>query len=176
MAPENEDDQQDNLKGLRKAADEGKQHAAENSQLKRELLFAKAGIDTDTKLGRMLMLTFEGESIEALRAEAEEIGLIKQPGSEAPTGPNQADIEQQQHRRNISAGQPSGGVDNESPHPLDNALRAFHDDVKGGAPSNDAALAAIDRVLVAAASGDKRVIFDSDQWAAQARLTSSSRG
>ena len=34
---------------------------------------------------------------------------------------------------------------------------------------DDAGLAAIDRVLVAAASGDKRAIFDPNDWANQAR-------
>ena len=81
--PEEEQVQgQDNLKELRRAADEGRTAKAEAEAAKRELAFVKAGVDTDTKIGKLLLKTYEGDlTAEAIKAEALELGAIK---AEAP--------------------------------------------------------------------------------------------
>ena len=175
MATEHDDDQNpDNLAGLRKKAKLADDALTENQQLKRELMFARAGIDTDTKLGKMLMAVWEGDDLNALKEEALELGLIKQPGEVTPETKND-DAGQADFRRTVSGGAPAGGIDNPTPDPTQSALDAFQQDVKNGVRREDAAVKAIEKVMAAAASGDKRAIFNPTQWANQAAAESSSR-
>lgn len=177
---EHEDQEQEDLAGLRKAARDGKAAQQQLEQMRRELMFAKAGIDTDTKLGKMLFKTWEGDSLDDLRVEAEELGLMNPPTSRtAATQDERFDMDdrsQQDFRRNMASGKPAGAVETPSPDPIDAALNTFHEDVRRGVPSRQAGLAAIDRVLVAGANKDPRVIFDPNVWEHQARLDAASRG
>lgn len=172
-----EDDDQspdDNLAGLRKAAADGKVAMAEREALRKELLFARAGIDTDTKLGKLLFRTFDGEDVNELKAEATEIGLLKSDQDDAPARRN-ADEDQADFRRTLAGGA-SGVPDDQGPDPIVEALSNFHDDVKSGTPRETAALAAFDRIFSAAAAGDKRAIFDSREYAQEARAYSGFNG
>lgn len=176
----NEDQEQEDLSGLRKAAREGKAAQQQLEQMRRELLFAKAGIDTDSKIGKMLFKTWEGDSLDDLRNEAEELGLMNPPASRTASAQQDDryemdDRSQQDFRRNMAPGKPAGAVETPSPDPMDNALNTFHEDVKRGVPSRQAGLAAIDRILVAGANKDPRVIFDPNAWEHQARLDSAAR-
>ena len=179
MANEHDDDQLDDMAGLRKAAKDGKAALTENETLRRELMFAKAGIDTETRLGRMLLKTFEGSSLDELRTEAEEIGLLK-PVTNAGAARDDDDDDdnqaQQQVRRNLTGGAATGGADKSTPDPMSTALNNFHEQRKQGVRREDAALEVVDRVLSAAASGDKRVLFDPDAWSRQAAAGSGFRG
>lgn len=57
-----------------KAANEAK---SEGELAKRELNFIKAGIDTDSPQGKLLLKAYDGEnSVDAIKAAAEEYGLI----------------------------------------------------------------------------------------------------
>lgn len=182
MAEHDDDTTTDNdLAGLRKAAKEGKAALTENERLRKELLFAKAGIDTDTKIGSMLFKTWESNDLDALKLEARELGIVK---NDTPAPKNQPqgrelddddDADQAAFRRDFGRGKPAGSTDTPSPDPTDRALREFHEDLKGGRRRADAGLAAIDKVLSAAASGDKRAIFDPTEFAQRARLESASR-
>ncbi|MCO1498224.1 hypothetical protein, partial [Limosilactobacillus reuteri] len=60
--------------GLREAARLGKEAQARAEQLARENLFLRAGVDLDSKVGKMLFKTWEGDDIDALKAEAGELG------------------------------------------------------------------------------------------------------
>lgn len=175
-----EEREQEDLAGLRKAARDGKAAQQQLEQMRRELMFAKAGIDTDTKIGKMLFKTWEGDSLEDLRSEAEELGLMNPPTSRTGSAREDDDMElddrsQQDFRRTVSAGKPAGAVETPSPDPTETALSTFHEDVRRGVPSRQAGLAAIDRILVAGANKDPRVIFDPNAWEHQARLDSASR-
>jgi ribosomal protein L12E/L44/L45/RPP1/RPP2 len=180
MANEHDDDQQqDDIAGLRKAAKDGKAALTENEQLRRELMFAKAGIDTETRLGKMLLKTFEGSSLDELRAEAEEIGLIKPVTNAGAAGDDDDDddsAQQQQVRNSLAGGAATGSGPKTTPDPMSHALTNFHEQRKAGVRREDAALEVVDRVLSAAASGDKRVIFDPDAWSRQAAAQSGPRG
>lgn len=180
MANEHDDDQQhDDIAGLRKAAKDGKAALTENEQLRRELMFARAGIDTETRLGKMLLKTFEGSSLDELRAEAEEIGLIK-PATTSRSADDDDDdddsVQQQQVRQSLAGGAATGGADKTTPDPMTSALTNFHEQRKQGVRREDAALEVVDRVLSAAASGDKRVIFNPDDWSRKAAAQSGFRG
>ena len=63
-------EEQHDIKSLRKAAEAGKQAQNELAEMKRELLFAKAGIDTGSKIGKLLFKTWDGEDLDSLKTEA----------------------------------------------------------------------------------------------------------
>jgi hypothetical protein len=161
-------EEQHDIKSLRKAAEAGKQAQNELAEMKRELLFAKAGIDTGSKIGKLLFKTWDGEDLDSLKTEASDLGI---GGAEAPRV-NEVQSEergQQDFRQTFAKG--NVGTPSEIPErdPFDEAYDLFHEARQRGTTLDDAGLAAIDRVLVAAASGDKRAIFDPNDWASQAR-------
>lgn len=156
------------IKSLRKAAEAGKQAQNELAEMKRELLFAKAGIDTGSKIGKLLFKTWDGEDLDSLKTEASDLGI----GGVETSRNNEVESEergQQDFRQTFAKG--NIGTPSEVPErdPYDEAYDLFHEARKRGTTMDDAGLAAIDRVLVAAASGDKRAIFDPNDWANQAR-------
>ena len=164
---ENTEEQHD-IKSLRKAAEAGKQAQNELAEMKRELLFAKAGIDTGSKIGKLLFKTWDGEDLDSLKTEASDLGI----GGVEASRKNEVESEergQQDFRQTFAKG--NIGAPSELPErdPFDEAYDLFHEARKRGTTMDDAGLAAIDRVLVAAASGDKRAIFDPNEWANQAR-------
>lgn len=147
----------DNLKQLREAADRGRKVPG----LERELAFAKAGIDTDSKLGKMLLATYEGDlGKEAIRAEATEIGLLKAETPPEPDADEQKLNQQQQQTRNaLTGGAPSGDEPPATAHPFDDSLGRFHTAMSQGVPRETAGLGAVDQILDAAGKGDKRVLL-----------------
>lgn len=157
----------DNLKQLRKAAEDGRAARTEAETLRRENMFLKAGVDPEaTRLHKMLFQTFQGDDIEALKAEARELG-IKLPG-DAPAPPT-ADPAVQQFQQTRDAlnggnGTPAGAAPQSTPDPIDAAYAKFYQDLNVGRPRDEAALEAMNSVLAAGASGDKRVIFDPVKW------------
>jgi ribosomal protein L12E/L44/L45/RPP1/RPP2 len=181
-------DNDENLANLRKMAKDGKSAIDRAQQLERENLFLRAGIDLDTKLGKMLFKTYEGDSLEDLRTEAKDIGLLTgntNPASTQTSNGNPAGDEgddedterqmrreQQRQRQTITGGKPGGEVSTETPHPVDAAYKDFYEDRAKGVRLENAQLGVIDKVLVAAGKGDKRVIFDQRAWDDQARRDS----
>lgn len=159
---------QPDIRSLRNAAEAGKKAQAELAQMKRELMFAKAGIDTGSKVGSLLFKTWDGEDLDALKTEAVELGLID-GGKTARQEITEDEKSQQSFRQTLGRGQAAGAAELPEMDPYDHAFELFHEARKNGIPMDDAGLAAIDRVLVAAASGDKRAIFDPNDWANNAR-------
>lgn len=160
-----EETDQPDIRALRKAAEAGKKAQDELAQMKRELLFAKAGIDTSSKIGGLLFKTWDGEDLDALKAEAVDLGLVGNtepaPRAEIPA----EEREQQSFRREFNRGQAAAATELPEADPYDEAYQLFHDARKRGSTLDDAGLAAIDRILVAASSGDKRAIFNPNDWA-----------
>lgn len=162
-----EESDQPDIRALRKAAEAGKKAQDELAQMKRELMFAKAGIDTSSKIGGLLFKTWEGEDIDALKNEAVDLGLV---GNNQPAAKDEIpaeEREQQNFRQNLNRGQAAAVTELPEADPYDEAYQLFHDARKRGTTLDDAGLAAIDRVLVAAASGDKRAIFNPNEWATE---------
>jgi len=76
---ESEDTGDETPRGLRRAANKGKKLESENQQLKRELAFYKAGIDTDDPKMRYFVKGYEGElTAAAVREAAMDAGFIQQ--------------------------------------------------------------------------------------------------
>ena len=91
--------------GLRAVAKAGKKSLTENAQLKRELAFARAGIDPDTdpKLG-FFIKGYDGElSTDAIRRTATELGFIA-PVVDPAAAQNQVTLEADQRVQNLSPG------------------------------------------------------------------------
>ena len=182
-------DNDDNLANLRKLAKDGKSAIDRANELERENLFLRAGINLDTKLGKMLFKTFDGDSLDDLKAEATEIGLLTgntnparttapgAPTDDAGDGDDddqQMRRDQQRNRQTITGGSAGGQQSTDTPHPIDAAYKDFHEDRAKGVRLETAQLAVIDKVLVAAGKGDKRVIFNQREWDDQARRDSES--
>ena len=68
------------IKELRDAADRGREAMQERDQLKREMAFMKAGVDTDSKAGQLLFKAYDGElDTEAIQAEWQELAPTPSP-------------------------------------------------------------------------------------------------
>jgi hypothetical protein len=161
--PDPDDQAPETNAGLREAARLGKEAQARAEALARENLFLRAGVDLDNKVGQMLYKTWDGNDIDALKAEASELGVTV--GTRPVFTPEEA---QQQQFRQTLTGPPPVMTTQETPHPTETAVRQFHEDRKKGIPLETAQLAAFDRVFAAAASGDKRAIFDPVAYANEA--------
>jgi ribosomal protein L12E/L44/L45/RPP1/RPP2 len=91
-------------RGLRRAANKGKKLESENQQLKRELAFFKAGIDTDDPRMKYFAKGYEGElTADAVRQAAMDAGFI-QTQSAAQNAQNQEIASAQQRVLTASAG------------------------------------------------------------------------
>lgn len=159
---------QPDIRALRKAADAGKKAQEELSQMKRELLFAKAGIDTASKIGALLFKTWDGDDVETLKVEAADLGIGPAAQVETASSVPEEESTQQTFRSSFARGDAAGASEVPQRDPFEEAYELFHAARKAGRSLDDAGLAAIDRVLVAAASGDQRAIFDPSQWSREA--------
>ena len=168
-----------NLAHLREQASQAAAARAEAEQLKRELLFAKAGIDTETKLGKMLFKTFEGDDLAALKAEAAEIGALGAPapagGTTTPPAQPAATVTDtdryaQHMREQLSPGGTPEFVPPENPHPIDAGYKQFRKDRDAGVREEEAIDRFLDGIFRAASEGDKRVLFDPAEWAQKAAV------
>lgn len=161
--PEAEDgqdkqEQADNLKELRQAAKDGNAARAEAEAARRELAFVKAGVDTDSKLGKLLLKTYEGElTSEAIRTEALELGAIKETSTESET--TASDEEQAQSRARRDLATESGAASQETEDPRVSAQKAFRAAMDGGDTRETAAGAAFAEMLKGAHRGDKRILL-----------------
>ena len=149
------------IRSLRMAAEAGREAQKERDELRRQLMFAKAGIDWENdKLGKLLFKTWEGDDLDSLRSEAADIGI----GRAKPVDDNDDVRDQADFRRGLSGGAPSGAYEAPSRDPREDAIEQFHADRRNGVPRETAALAAFDRIFTAAVAGDERVIFDPQTW------------
>lgn len=73
------------IRDLEKRAKQADQIRAEAESAKRELSFLKAGINLDSPQGKLFAKAYDGEfSVEAVRAAAEEYGVIESSKPEIP--------------------------------------------------------------------------------------------
>ena len=166
------DGNEPNIKALREAAEQGRKDRAEKEQLQRELAFAKAGIDTESKLGGMLFKTWDGDLSDVAGLKAEWSELAPAAPTPVPAIPEgfQDPAEQQQHRDKVAAGTPSGEGQPDSKNPVDLAFERFHGNL--AVPLQDRQEGAISTMLEAYFQGDKRVMFDKQAFQQQAALAS----
>lgn len=142
-----------------KALEESAAKAKDMEKIQRELVFAKAGIDTDTKLGKMLLQTYDGElTKEAIIAEAQEIGLIESK-SETPQV-TQEERESTRERQSLNNGATPPG---ENPvHPKQEAREEAERVIKEGGKFEHAAGAYLNTLVRRHAEGDARAARNSN--------------
>ena len=151
------------IKELRDAAERGRKASQELDQMKREMAFLKAGVDTDSKAGQLLFKAYDGElDTDLLRTEAEELGILKdvQPVSQSEPDSTEADVQVAQQRRDLAADSIAPDTQTESPY--DAGHRQFQEMIADGRPKDDSAARFVHTVLEAAggANPDPRVISD----------------
>lgn len=163
-----QEQEQDNLQGLRDAARKGKAALDENAELKRQLLFAKAGIDTTSEVGEMIFRTWDGgDNVDDLKAKAQRLGLLS---ATAPADAARA-AEDAQRAGAYDAGaggQPTGAAQQLGEHPRDAALKGFQTALRDGADREMAQIDAMAMVLGAGTRGDQRVFFNQAEHEAKA--------
>lgn len=159
--PESPENENANIRQLREQAKAGREHQAAAEALRREVAFLKAGIDTDSKLGKLLFKSYEGDlsDIEALKTEATEIGALKgtstpvegEAGSEEasePTGTNE--------RRELAANAPADEPSEK--HPVQAARDAYDSAMERSSTWEEAAGEFVHSLAEAAMSGDQRAV------------------
>lgn len=142
----------DSLKQLRQAAEAGR-------KAQREVAFLKAGVDTDSPIGKLLFKSYDGElDVEAIKASALEVGAIQAPTPPAApdAGPSADELAQTQMRNDLASN--SGTPSNDEANPYDLAFSALEQARREGVPAEQRSAAALAPVFQAAARGDRRVL------------------
>ena len=159
------DDYQDEdaggIKDLRDAAERGKKATQELDAMKREMAFLKAGVDTDTKAGQLLFKAYDGElETDLLRAEAEELGILRDTSAPVQEASNDSDRQATQERRALAEN--TVPPDNQKESPYDAGHREFKEMMDAGRPKDDSAARFIHTVLESAGGSDpdSRVLSD----------------
>lgn len=162
---EENENEPEGIKQLREQARQASELQKQLDAQKRELAFAKAGVDTESKLGSMLFKTFDGDlSSDAIQAEAKEIGLLKteQASTEgqqplASTETQQTDQRQQLASGSLDDGTAPGQTTGEDPQLA--GIRETRERLKAGEAPDNAFQSYVQHVVQAAVDGDQRVLL-----------------
>ncbi len=165
MSDNNEPTDSEGIRSLRAAAERGSAAQAENELLRRENLFLRAGIPTDKGPGKLLFQASASTTVDELLAEANEYGIT--PGSAAPPTLVVTDDGRGDMRRALADLPAAGAVEQATADPVSDALENFWTDRQRGVPQDRAQLGAVDRLIVAASSGDPRALYNRDEWKAK---------
>lgn len=159
-----QDDQQDeapredaNLKRLR-------EKAAKADAVERELLFVKAGIDTDSRLGKLALAGYDGDlTVDAVKAFAAEIGVTGTVAS--PPAVEISDDERALAQdRAVLAGGRTDPAEDRGENPIVAGLQAFNARMQRGSTREHASGEFYDRIFDAAAKGDARTLYDPQRF------------
>lgn len=148
------------IKDLRRAADEGRAAKAALEAMARENAFLKAGVDTTTPVGSMLLKAYDGElTPEAIKAQAEAVGAVAKPAD--PDTADPADVAIQNARKNLVHGDPNVADPNTpQEHPWKSA-RLAHEEARSKGLGHDDAMAEVARTIrEAQLRGDTRVMLE----------------
>lgn len=168
-------------KDLRAAAARSEKLRVENEQLKRESAFLRAGVDTESKAGKLLLKAYDGDlaDIDALKAEAESIGALTAPPAPAPVPtpvaavPNPitpAEAQALAQRGQTASGAPPSDAVTQGRDPQAFAQAEYDRMTQAGHSKEDAAAQAFRVLSQAFVEGDQRV-----QWRDQGQSDTSQR-
>lgn len=154
------------LKRAEKRAAEAEEKGSTADKLARENAMLRAGVDLDSKLGQMFSRSYEGDlDPEAVKAEWSELAPAPAPREEP-----KPEETQQQTERAALASETVAPTQLSDVHPHRAGIEEFHRlRAEEGLNAQDAAVQFFDKTLTAAAAGDKRVIFDPEQWELEAK-------
>lgn len=153
-------------KALREAAKAGKQAKAEAARLARENVMLKAGVDTDSPLGKIFAAGYDGElTKDAVKAAYAGLGVAPvaaEPADPAPENPDPvlADGEagSTAERQALANGAPADQLSDKDPRTK--SIEDAHAVIAKGGTSEAAIAASFATRVAAAAAGDKRVILE----------------
>lgn len=126
----------DDLRAKARKASKADDAVAEATEARKELAFVKAGIDTDSKIGKLMLRSYDGEmTVEAITTEAVELGIMSLPATDPET--TSAEQASTDERAVLAAGAPADTAP--VPNAEAQALKAGFAALSGGA-SEEAAL------------------------------------
>lgn len=149
----------DNLKDLRRVAKESSKNKREAEAARRELALLKAGVDTDSPVGKLFAKSYDGElTVDAVKASWAE--LAPAPAAEPATEPDAALAEGEaastQERANLASGATNAQVPDVDPREV--AVAAGKRIQQDGGTEADALATHFDVLVDAAIKGDRRVL------------------
>jgi hypothetical protein len=155
-------DETSGIKELRDAAERGRQASQELEEMKREMAFMKAGVDTDSKAGQLLFKAYDGElETESIQAEWQELVPTPVPVEEpepAQDTVNETDTQVSQQRQALA--EDSVSVEATTQSPYEQGFQEFQKSYDSGRPKDESAARFVHTVLEAAGQGDERVVSD----------------
>lgn len=150
-------------KDLRAAAARSEKHRLEAESLRRENAFLRAGVDTETRGGKLLLKAYDGDlaDIAALKAEAEALGALTK--TETAVTPVTAEVaispaeqEALSKRGAVASGAPPSSLVAEGKDPYLEASQTYESSVGRGASKQDAMALAFHHVADKFLQGDAR--------------------
>lgn len=167
MADEDVQDQQtedapNGVKALRQAADEGAAAKRALAERDREIAFLKAGIDTDSAVGKMFAKAYDGDlSAEAVKAAATEVGALKPatppPAQQQAPQHDSADLALDAARRGLAGQAQAPDPRTPEEHPWQTASKKIEAARQQGLDHPNALAQGITAIMDAARQGDSRV-------------------
>lgn len=144
----------EDIRALEEAAKSGKEAEA----LRREVAMLKAGVSTDSPLGKMFFKSYEGQlDPEAIKAAAQEIGLLEVT-TQTPTVSD--DEKRATQERQAAANGAAGDSEPPKPHPRDEARQKSEEIINAGGTYEQAGAGYIETLVQRYAEGDQRAILD----------------
>ena len=145
------------IKELRDAADRGRKASQELDEVKREMAFLKAGVDTESKAGQLLFKAYDGElDTESIQGEWQELVPPSAPPVEKEVV-DATDTQVAEQRRELAGD--TVPPENQTESPYDAGHREFKEMMDAGRPKEDSAARFIHTVLEAAGgTPDPRVV------------------
>lgn len=183
MAEENTD--QSDIAELRKRADAATTAESERDQAKRELAFIKAGVDTETEFGKLLMERYDGDlsdkaAVEGFAKQFRTALGIPDPSESTEPEPDPTPTEEAEQRQAIdritASGQtatPQGQGEKAPGWAKKEGMAAGMERIKEGARRFDAASEFLGRVIDAGVEDtDPDVFYDAEAFHEEARRLS----
>lgn len=149
----------------RARANELETDAARTADVERELAFVKAGVDTDSEMGKIFARGYDGElTKEAITAAVAGMNLSAAVAPEQPADAQPEDTVLEPGEADLLTGAEtlSGQAPNSDPPPADpyqEAAKVFNSATEDGMPSDEALGLSFNSLANAAAAGDKRVVI-----------------
>ena len=161
--------QREHIKDLESQLAASKEQVDLASALERENVMLKAGVDTESALGKMFSRAYDGElTVDAVRTQAAEVGALNATAPPAEPNPDITPEEAQQSRErsalSTDAGVPGAG---QEPDLVEAAWAQRADDLRSGLPQDTAAASVIAAMIGEANAGNPRYRYDPDTWRAQ---------
>lgn len=158
------DDAPEHIKKLRAEAEQAKTLQKELEAKERQIAFLQAGVDTSSKLGQMLMKTYDGEMTpEAIKAEAVEIGLVDATEQVVIEEVSDEQAQYQQARNNLANGA-TARFEPDTPSAQDQAFDEYNNARREGLSTADAQDLAFASFISNAANGNPTAQFNEQAW------------